>query len=65
MTTTTTTTSTTTRWAILGPGRIARTFASDLTLVPGAELVAVGSRSAERARGFAQEFGVEASYGSY
>ncbi len=56
---------TTTRWAILGPGRIARTFASDLALVPGAELVAVGSRSAERARGFAEEFGVAASYGSY
>ena len=54
-----------TRWAILGPGRIARAFASDLALVPGAELVAVGSRSAPRARAFAQEFGVETSYGSY
>ncbi|GAB3249368.1 Gfo/Idh/MocA family protein [Nocardioides dilutus] len=54
-----------TRWAILGPGRIARTFASDLALVAGAELVAVGSRSAERARAFAQEFDVESSYGSY
>jgi predicted dehydrogenase len=54
-----------TRWAILGPGRIARTFASDLDLVPGAELVAVGSRSAPRARAFAEEFGAESSYGSY
>jgi predicted dehydrogenase len=53
------------RWAILGPGRIARAFAADLALAPGAELVAVGSRSAPRAQAFAQEFGVEASYGSY
>jgi predicted dehydrogenase len=54
-----------TRWAILGPGSIARTFASDLALVPGAELVAVGSRSGPRARAFAEEFGVASSYGSY
>ena len=57
-----------TRWAILGPGRIARTFASDLALVPGAELVAVGSRSAARSAAFAEEFGAAgsiAAYGSY
>ena len=54
-----------TRWAILAPGRIAHAFASDLALVPGAELVAVGSRSGDRARAFAQEFGADASYGSY
>jgi predicted dehydrogenase len=54
-----------TRWAILAPGRIAHAFASDLALVPGAELVAVGSRSGDRARAFAQEFGVDSSYGSY
>ncbi len=56
---------TSTRWAILGPGRIARGFASDLALVPDTELVAVGSRSADRARAFAQEFGVGSAYGSY
>ena len=54
-----------TRWAILGPGRIARGFASDLALVPDTELVAVGSRSEERARAFAEEFGAPAAYGSY
>jgi predicted dehydrogenase len=54
-----------TRWAILGPGRISRAFASDLAVVPGAELVAVGSRSAPRARAFAEEFGAKAWYGSY
>lgn len=59
------TTPTTTRWAILAPGRIARTFAGDLALTPGAELVAVGSRSEERAREFAGEFGVDAAYGTY
>ena len=54
-----------TRWGILGPGRIARPFAADIALVPGAELVAVGSRSGARARAFAQEFGAAAAYGSY
>jgi len=55
----------TTRWGILGPGRIARPFAADIRLVPGAELVAVGSRSGARARAFAQEYGAAAAYGSY
>ncbi len=54
-----------TRWGILGPGRIARPFAADIGLVPDAELVAVGSRSEERARAFAEEFGAAAAYGSY
>jgi predicted dehydrogenase len=54
-----------TRWAILGPGKIARSFARDLALVDGAELVAVGSRSGARARAFAQEHGAGAAYGSY
>src|SRR3954462_3235718 len=55
----------TTRWGVLGPGRIARTFARDLRLVPGAELAAVGSRSLERATAFAAEHGAAAAYGSY
>lgn len=56
---------TATRWGVLGPGRIAHAFARDLRLVPGAELAAVGSRSAERAAAFAAEHGFAASYGSY
>jgi len=55
----------TTRWGILGPGRIARSFARDLQLVPGAELAAVGSRSQGRAASFAREMGFAAAYGSY
>jgi predicted dehydrogenase len=54
-----------TRWGILGPGRIARTFARDLQLVPGAEAAAVGSRSMERAGAFARELGFARAYGSY
>jgi predicted dehydrogenase len=55
----------TTRWAVLGPGRIARSFASDLRLVPDAELAAVGSRSPARAAAFAEEHGFATAYGSY
>jgi predicted dehydrogenase len=49
---------------VLGPGRIARSFATDLRLVPDARLVATGSRSLERAEAFAGEYG-GAAYGSY
>lgn len=52
-------------WGILGPGRIATRFATDLGNLPEARLVAVGSRSVERAELFAQRFHVERSYGSY
>ncbi len=54
-----------TRWAVLGPGRIAHSFAGDLRLVPDAELTAVGSRSQTRAEAFAREFGFARAYGSY
>lgn len=52
-------------WGILAPGRISRKFTADLKHVPGARLVAVGSRSRERALAFATEFGVPNAYGSY
>jgi len=55
----------TTRWAIAGPGRIAATIAQEFMHVPDAEIVAVGSRSAERARAFADRFGIQQSFGDY
>jgi len=52
-------------WGILGAGRIAGKFATDAKLVPGARLVAVGSRSTEKGAEFARQNGIERSYGSY
>jgi len=52
-------------WAILGPGRIAQKFASDLKLLPNANLYAVGSRNIDRAKNFATEYGFQKAYGSY
>jgi predicted dehydrogenase len=52
-------------WGILGAGKIATKFATDLKNLADASLVAVGSRSADRADQFAQDWGVERSYGSY
>jgi predicted dehydrogenase len=55
----------TVRWAIAGPGRIADRVAADFAHVPDAELVAVGSRSAQRARAFATRHRIERAHGSY
>ena len=52
-------------WGILGAGSIAGRFATDLRNLPDARLVAVGSRSADKAAQFAREHGEERSYGSY
>ncbi|MEO3772432.1 Gfo/Idh/MocA family oxidoreductase [Micromonospora sp. B9E7] len=54
-----------TRWGILATGHIASRFAEDLRLVPDAELVAVGSRSAESAQRFADTYGAKRAYGSW
>ena len=54
----------TTRWGILATGKIAHTFARDLAVAPGAELVAVGSRRLAAAEAFAAEHG-GTPYGSY
>ncbi|NNH04873.1 Gfo/Idh/MocA family protein [Microbacterium ulmi] len=52
------------RWGILGPGSIARGFASDLR-VAQRSIVAVGSRSRDSAKAFAADFGVPRAHGSY
>jgi predicted dehydrogenase len=53
------------RWGILGCGRIARKFASDLKLVDNAELVACGARHALSADTFGREFSVKNIHHSY
>jgi predicted dehydrogenase len=53
------------RWGILGPGNIAHAFATALREGTRQEVVAVGSRSAQRAHDFADEFGVPTAYGTY
>jgi predicted dehydrogenase len=52
-------------WGILGTGTIAHLFASDLSLLPEAELLAVGSRSQDRADAFGAEFDVPRCYERY
>ncbi|HEY6592736.1 MAG TPA: Gfo/Idh/MocA family oxidoreductase [Asanoa sp.] len=54
-----------TRWGILATGGIAGRFADDLHRTPGAELVAVGSRSVRSARAFADKHGIPRAYGSW
>lgn len=53
------------RWGILGPGGIARRFASDIPTHTASSVVAVGSRSGARAAAFAAEFDIPTAYGSY
>lgn len=52
-------------WGIAGPGRIADSLAPDFAHVDGATLLAVGSRSMDRAAAFAARHDIERSYGSY
>jgi predicted dehydrogenase len=53
------------RWGILGPGEIAHKFAQDLAKVENTSLVAVASRSQEKASDFAKQYSVEIAYNSY
>jgi len=53
------------RWGILAPGAIAHSFAKALRALPDADLIAVGSRSAERAKAFAKEYGIARWYEGY
>lgn len=53
------------KWGIIGPGKIAGKFATDLASVPGAELYAVASRKLERAVEFSEQYKARISYGSY
>ena len=53
------------RWGILGTGRIASTFVTDLRLTDSGVAVAVGSRSQGSADRFADEFGIASRHASY
>ncbi|MFT3888644.1 MAG: Gfo/Idh/MocA family oxidoreductase [Arachnia sp.] len=53
------------RWGIVGLGAIAHGVAGDFQFVPGAELVAVASRTKEKAQQFAALYGIKRAYGSY
>ena len=50
------------RWAIVGTGYIANSFAQGMQVVEDATLAAVVSRSEESARAFAKQYGGEAIY---
>lgn len=53
------------RWAILGTGWIANRFVESLQQHTSQQVVAVGSRTAERAQEFAAAHGIAEAYGSY
>jgi len=53
------------RWGIIGLGKIANKFAADLATVKNSELVAVASRSQQKANEFAAIFKSRKAYNSY
>ncbi len=53
------------KWGILAPGKMSAKFTRGLQLLENADLFAVGSRDAQRAKKFAEEFGFKKYYGSY
>ena len=53
------------RWGIIGPGSIAHKFATGLRALDDAQIVAVGSRSQDRADAFADTYSVPNRHASY
>lgn len=53
------------KWGILATGSIAGVFADAILRVDGAELEAVASRSAGKAKAFADKLGIKKAYASY
>lgn len=53
------------RWGILGTGHIAHLFVQDLRLIPDAKVLAVGSRTRERAEAFGAEFDIPHRHAGY
>jgi predicted dehydrogenase len=53
------------RWGVVGPGAIATGFADAMAQTDGGTIVAVASRSAERAEAFGDRFAIPTRYGDY
>jgi predicted dehydrogenase len=53
------------RWGIIGCGKIADKFASDLKLTQNGILVAVASKDKQRALSFGNKYNVSSAYGNY
>lgn len=52
-------------WGIIGTGQIARKFAEDYPAVSDGKILAVASRTMDKAESFADEFQIERAYGNY
>ena len=53
------------RWGIIGAGRIAHSFASDIAATSNAQLTAVAARSGDRARSFAAQYHLPHAHEGY
>ncbi len=53
------------RWGILGTGNIAKQFAAGVATSQRGKIVAVGSRTEQAARGFAETYKIPTAYSSY
>ena len=53
------------RWGIVGAGRIAHTFAQDMSATRNGSLQAVAARSEDSARRFGQAYDIPTAYGGY
>ncbi len=53
------------KWGILGCGRIAEKFASDILLIPDCQLIACASKEIHKATIFAEKFQIANYYGDY
>ncbi|WP_458626027.1 Gfo/Idh/MocA family protein [Winogradskyella sp. PC D3.3] len=52
-------------WGVIGAGKIASKFATDLNTVTNSNLYAIASRNLEKAKFFRKEFNADIAYGSY
>lgn len=53
------------KWGIIGTGNIANAFATALTVVENSSLLAIASRSIQKAKIFANKYDIDRYYGSY